>query len=630
MKKENMGAKNQTALGVFPKLLFMLAGVLAAMQAATQSFSAKLDYHAALGEPMFGKIYYPWSILKWYFQHGETHAETLKSAGAVGFIVLVLSLLALMFMVIVKQNTAKAARDLHGSARWATKAEIIKAGLLPDDSLMKRIKGLLGFSEIDKRPFVYVGGWKEKTKSIFGSKEKVHYLRHYGAEHVLTIAPTRSGKGVGLVVPTLNSWTGSTIVTDLKGELWELSAGWRQKHAGNKVLRFEPASLDSVRWNPLEEIRLGSEQAVGDAQNLAMLIVDPDGHGLEGEGSHWKKTSHALLTGLILHLLHKGREDGFVPSLADVDKSLADPEHPVSLLWDEMRNNEWENGDRMMVVASAGQDMKDRPEEEAGSVLSTAKSYLSLYRDPTVAKNVSTCDFRLKDLMHHEQPVSLYIVTQPNDKARLRPLVRIMMNMSLRLLADKLEFENGRPKANYKHRLLLMVDEFPSLGKLDIMQESLAFIAGYGILAYLICQDRGQLTSEKYGYGKDETITGNTHIQNAYAPNKLETAEYLAKKTGEQTVLKKQITTSGKRTGLSHSNVSTTYQETKRSLLTADECTKLPAAKKDASGSITEGGDMLIFVAGMSAIYGCQTPYFLDPVFSKRAAVKAPEKSDRL
>jgi type IV secretion system protein VirD4 len=186
----------------------------------------------------------------------------------------------------------------------------------------------------------------------------------------------------------------------------------------------------------------------------------------------------------------------------------------------------------------AARDMMDRPEEEAGSVLSSAKSYLALYRDPIVQRNVSKSDFRIKDLMNFDDPVSLYIVTYPNDKARLRPLVRVMVNMIVRLLADKMEFVKGQPKANYKHRLLMMFDEFPSLGKLEILQEALAFIAGYGIKCYLICQDINQLKSRETGYGHDESITSNCHVQNAYPPNRVETAEHLSKLSGQTTVSK--------------------------------------------------------------------------------------------
>jgi type IV secretion system protein VirD4 len=274
--------------------------------------------------------------------------------------------------------------------------------------------------------------------------------------------------------------------------------------------------------------------------------------------------------------------------------------------------------------------MLDRPEEEAGSVLSTAKSYLSLYRDPVVARNVSESQFRVRDLMHHADPVSLYIVTQPNDKTRLRPLIRVLLNLILRGLADRLTFADGRPTPHYRHRLLLMLDEFPSLGRLDILQESLAFVAGYGIKCYLICQDLNQLKSRENGYGPDETLTSNCHVQNAYPPNRLETAEHLSRLTGQATVVKEQITTSGRRSAAWHAQVSRSVHEVQRPLLTPDECLRLPGPIKNASGDIEQPGDMVITVAGYPAIYGKQPLYFNDPVFKARAARPAPGQSDRL
>lgn len=187
-----------------------------------------------------------------------------------------------------------------------------------------------------------------------------------------------------------------------------------------------------------------------------------------------------------------------------------------------------------------------------------------------------------------------------------------------------------KPVAHYKHRLLMMLDEFPSLGKLEIMQESLAFVAGYGIKCYLICQDINQLKSRETGYGHDESITSNCHVQNAYPPNRVETAEHLSRLTGQTTVVKEQITTSGRRTAAMLGQVSRTYQEVQRPLLTPDECLRMPGPKKNAQGEIEEAGDMVIYVAGYPAIYGKQPLYFKDPVFSARAAIPAPKVSDRL
>lgn len=175
-----------------------------------------------------------------------------------------------------------------------------------------------------------------------------------------------------------------------------------------------------------------------------------------------------------------------------------------------------------------------------------------------------------------------------------------------------------------------MIDEFPSLGKLDILQESLAFVAGYGLKFYLICQDINQLKSRERGYGPDETITSNCHIQNAYPPNRVETAEHLSKLTGQTTIVKEHITTSGKRFSTFLSQISRTIQEISRPLLTIDECLRMPGPKKDADGRIVEAGDMVIYAAGFPAIYGKQPLYFKDPIFIARASVEAPEQSDIL
>lgn len=632
-------AKKQGPSKVIPALAVLSIG--AGLQAATQFFAHDFRYQSVLGANLH-QIYAPWSILAWAGKWYHQYPDAVMRAGSIGVVTSGVGLLSLAVARMVIANSSKVNEYLHGSARWANAQDIREAGLMPRRlTFWQKLRG----KEAEASSGVYVGAWVDK----FGA---VQYLRHNGPEHVLTYAPTRSGKGVGLVVPTLLSWPHSTVVTDLKGELWAMTAGWRQKYAKNKVIRFEPATLSgSAAWNPLDELRVGTEYEVGDVQNIATLIVDPDGKGLE---SHWQKTSQALLVGVILHALYKAKNEGGTATLPSVDAMLADPNRDIAELWMEMTTYGHVNGQVHPVVGSAARDMMDRPEEEAGSVLSTAKSYLALYRDPVVARNVSKSEFRIKDLMNHDNPVSLYIVTQPNDKARLRPLVRVMVNMIVRLLADKMEFERVtaemswwrqvlaglgftnaaysyvRSKKSYKHRLLGMIDEFPSLGKLEILQESLAFVAGYGIKFYLICQDLNQLKSRETGYGPDETITSNCHVQNAYPPNRLETAEHLSKLTGQTTVIKEQITTSGRRTAALLGQVSRTTQEVQRPLLTPDECLRMPGPKKDADGQITEAGDMVVYVAGFPAIYGRQPLYFHDATFTARAAVPEPAVSDKL
>lgn len=262
-------------------ILFLLAGLVT----ATQYFAHLYGEHPALGDSL-GGVYAPWMILVWAAKWSDQYQDALLRAGSLGMLVSAAGMMALVVVRLIQRNSATANQFLHGSARWGARKDIESAGLLADEG-------------------VYVGAWLDK-------RNKLHYLRHNGPEHILTFAPTRSGKGVGLVIPTLLSWKHSAVITDLKGELWALTAGWRQQHAGNRVLRFEPATANGcVGWNPLEEIRLGTEFEVGDVQNLATLIVDPDGKGLN---DHWQKTSQALLVGCILHLCYRSLDEGAWPA----------------------------------------------------------------------------------------------------------------------------------------------------------------------------------------------------------------------------------------------------------------------------------------------------------------------------
>jgi type IV secretion system protein VirD4 len=567
-------------------LAWVLVSVLAGLGASTQYVAWKYSYSRLLGSQWNG-IYAPWSVLAWRMKWGNPYPEIYAQASSVGVLV-GLALLVIAF-ALLRRNPYRIDPTLHGSARWSNERDLKRAGLL------------------DNRG-VFIGGWLKRRV--------LHYLRAGGGQHVLVMAPPGSGKTAGLVVPTLLSWVESVFVLDLKGELWALTAGWRKEHAGNKVLRFEPAAaVGSCRFNPLDEIRIGTQYEVGDAQNISLLLVDPDGKGLN---DHWSKTAQSLLVGCILYLCIRARKAGAPATLPALDRMLADPGRKIENLWKEMA------AFSHPVVAAAGQDMIDRPEMEAGSVVSTAKSYLSLYRDPTVAKNVSGSDFTIADLMHHDTPVSLYVVTEATDKVRLRPLVRILANLVLRRLASGMAFDGGQPTPSYRHKLLLMMDEFPSLGRLAIMEEALAYTRGYGIRAMIVTQDLSQIHA---AYGKDESITGVCGILCAFPPARLETAEHLSKMTGVTTMVRQQVTRSGRGFAV---NVSRNMQESSRPLMTADETMRMPGPVKDAQDRITEPGSMLIFVNGYPAVRGRQPLYFSDETFRARAAVLPPEKSDVL
>lgn len=592
----------------------------------TQYIAKKFAYHAGLGQPVIGSIYNPFNWFKWLFNYYNSAPEIFNIAFIIFALGTMLGLVTFVIVTGMKARSSQKHGDVHGTAHFATAQEVIETGLMP--------------SEGNPGKGVYCGAYDDLKTG------RTHYLRHDGPEHICALAPTRSGKGVGLVLPTLLSWPHSVFVLDRKGENYAMTAGWRKEKANNVVLRFDPAEPNvGCSWNPLAEVRFKTRYQVSDAQNIALMVIDDDGKGISGD--HFRSAAFELLNGLILHALYKGITVGRTPCLQDCghmltgvgDFAAPDTENdldqdeegdPKALLglFHEMRDIELDTendpaaAEAKLVISGVGRRMAGTPARELGSIISTANNALSLYRDPIVGENTSRSDFTISDLMDHDRPVSLYFITTPRNADRMRPLARLLLTQMVLTLADQMEFDNGRSKTVHKHRLLLLLDEFPTLGKLEVFESALAYIAGYGMKAYLICQDVQQLYKAYTNY---ESIISNCHIRVAYAPNKVETAEWMSKMTGQMTVVKEQISTSGKRFGMVLDQVSRSYQEIQRPLMTPDEIMRLPGPTKDTKGDITKPGEMLVFVAGNAVIRGRQILYFLDPVFSERSRIKPPQ-----
>jgi type IV secretion system protein VirD4 len=543
--------------------------VIAGLWAATQWAAAMLGYQPQLGLPWFLlgdlPVYRPWSIFWWWYSFEAYAPEVFDKAGtlagASGFLGCAAAILGSLWR-------ARQARQVttYGSARWATGSEVERAGLRRD-------------------------------AGVFLGRLHGRYLRHDGPEHVMAFAPTRSGKGVGLVVPTLLSWTGSAVVHDIKGENWQLTAGWRARFS--HCLLFNPTDARSAKYNPLLEVRRGAHE-VRDVQNIADILVDPEG-ALERR-NHWEKTSHSLLVGAILHVLYAEEEK----TLARVATFLSDPQRPfVATLKRMMTTNHLGTPEKPTVhpvVASAAREVLNKSENERSGVLSTAMSFLGLYRDPTVAEVTSRCDWRIADLVEAERPLSLYLVIPPSDISRTKPLVRLVLNQIGRRLTEKLEGQGARGR---KHQLLMMLDEFPALGRLDFFETALAFMAGYGIRAFLIAQSLNQI--EK-AYGEHNSILDNCHVRVAFATNDERTARRISDALGTATEQRSMRNYAGHRLAPWLAHVMVSRQETARPLMTQGEVMQLPAA------------DELVMLSGLAPIRAKKLRYYQDRNFTPRLA----------
>lgn len=627
MAKQQYGLvtpKTKKKTGSYFAVATLLLWSFAVLMWTMQRIGELCNYHPSLGQPFLWLKrywYWPWELVTW--PRSIFAGDLVKKILDQGLLTFIAPIVLAVVLYILEFQRPKGVKDLYGTARWAKRTEIEAMGYMSGEG-------------------VYVGGW-------FDPKEKVqYYLRHNGPEHVLCFAPTRSGKGVGLILPTLLAWEESTVVIDIKAENYALTAGWL-KSQDHTILRFDPADYTKkgARFNPLEEVRLESERGISDIQQLVTMLLDPDGKGLS---DYWNKAAFGFLGGVVLHcMIMTKHHEQRTASLYDVSVMLEDPKRDggPKELFEEMKATDHaallqslypsmtaELGQAMHIFcASAASGMLAKADKEMAGVVSTATSNLGLYRDPVVAWNVSASDFRLEDIMGRSKPVNLYLVISPADIDRLRPLLRIFLTQLLARQTERMEFGADGTNVLYKNRLLLMCDEFTALGKLPIFSRAIAYMAGYGIKGYFIVQDTKQLNDT---YGQDNVLMANCHVRIAHAPNLPETAEYLSKLTGTTTVVKKQVSISRGRGGRSKS---ININETARPLLTPDECQRLPCIRKD-HGSIWRfftkrektilPGDMLIFTAGQPPIYGRQILHFADPVFLERSKMLPPTTSDSL
>jgi type IV secretion system protein VirD4 len=499
--------------------------------------------------------------------------------------------------------------NLHGSATWANRHDIQKLGLF------------------DANDGVYVGGWRDPDT------QEIRYLLHSGAEPVLLFAPSRSGKGVSAIIPTLCQWRQSAFVYDLKGENWDRTAGFR--HAiGQRVLKFAPTlPFESCCYNPLSEIRWETDYEVADAQTIANAVIR---HGNDDSlYKHFEDAAVDLVSAGIIHLgyVFRNLDVPREPTLPDVLALYSSPGMDFQDVLKEIQSTvhmpggksnphlEWFdiNGKPTFThpfVSKAVQRQLNRADREASSIQSSIVTPMTVYDDPIVQKTVSRSDFVVRDLVYGTEPMSLYFKVPQPDRERLRPLVRLMLQLIFNRLMERLD-----PS---RHHLLLMLDEFPELKKIPSLAGAMSLMAGYKIKPYLIAQTLTQIIEE---YGPNESITDNCYIKAAFQTDNLQTCKNLSELSGNMTVEKETVNYSGQRTDFYLKHIFRSVEQVQRPLITVDEIRRIKPptkASNDPDSRITAPGDMLIFINGVAPIYGVQSLYFLNDALLARTKLKPP------
>ena len=545
-------------------------GGLAGLQAATEYVGWLFRWPEVFGPALRLTpdlaLYPPWRFLEWRSQYA---AEEPRAFAAGAALILLFTVLGAVAGTLGGGGLAQH-RRIRG---WGDLKEAAQAGLRARSGcVLGEMHGRL-LATADLRPTLVTGG-------------------------------TRSGKGRGHIVPSLLSWGGGALVHDPKGELWRITAGWRSRFS--HVLYFNPRDPASARFDPLAEVRPGPQE-VAQVQRLVAILSDPG--GTRDEEAIWDRSASEILEAVILHVLYtepEGRK-----TLVRVRELLADLDRTAEAMIKTLhRPGPGGDGEAHPFILTAARGYAAMHDRFRTSVQGTARSYLKWLAGDDVERALSASDFTLGDLMCADSPVSLYVQVAPADAAALRPLVRLFFYAASQVLTTHEHTDGaGRPK---RHKLLLVMDEFPLLGRIEFFQKSLRLMSGYGLKAMFAAQSLNDIVET---YGPHNTILDNCGVYTAFGALDPLTQDKVSKLTG--TVSEHRETLS-RPAGLSGGRSSRSVSEQERPLLEPGEIRGL------------SDDEQLVFAAGHRPFRTRKLKYDRREPFRSRAALPPPDQGVRL
>lgn len=551
----------------------------AALIWASSFIADVFDHQPALGDPVITtggvRLYAPWQMFLWQARWGEAYPRPF----AIGELIMLASFIIACVVMALIMRRGPEMKPFAPDA-WGDFEEAKACGLFAH--------------------------WGAVLGKLHGE-----ILCFDGPEHQLLIGASRSGKGRGQVVPTLLAWPHSALVLDIKGELadgderhgFPGTAGFRETLG--PVLRFAPTHADSHAFNPLLEVRRGVNE-VRDVQNIVEILVDPAGDARHQD--FWDRSAKHVLVGVIIHVLYV--EPPERKTLAVVREKLRDLDATAQAMKSVYHRISPTTGAPEVhpEVLHAAESFLAGEERMQSGIKATAESFFGLFADEIVARKTATSDFRIGDLMCGARPVTLFLQPPPSDALRLVPLMRLLINQIARALMEhQTRDAQGRAK---RHRMLLLLDEFPMLGRMPFFEVMMGAMAGYGLKALLVCQSLHHITK---AYGRENVILDNCHIVTAFAAADDDTSERISRMAGEVWELRESVSHRRPRPILGWASGTTTLREERRPLMTPAQVRSLPR------------DEQIIFVSGAKPLRAKKLRFDEEQVFRRRLrpAIKA-------
>lgn len=476
--------------------------------------------------------------------------------------------------------------NLYGTAKWADDKDMKKAGLVEDYGVvLAQLQGADVRASVNKKSGSLVLSLKKMSKLVCASSDT----------NFLMIAPSRSGKGVGSLIPTLLRFLYSMIIFDPKGELFNITAGFRRKFS--HVLKFAPKNpnKDTCCFNPLEEVSLDN-RIVSDVDLVIQNLFEEAKGGESSNSQFFNENAKDMIKTTILHVLTADNPEYAdkknLPGVFEImslaakpdenanaeegqEGEQAQPKNPGDKLFSEMfEMKHLLNGKEApwletIIQAGAGRMLQMNPKVRS-DVFSTVFSKLQLFSDPMIAYATSHSDFKLQDFVDSENPISLYLVIPFAHVDVVAPVFKLLINFMLRKFSDG---ETSYGEVKLKNKLLFLLDEFPVLGNFPFLVKCMGILAGYSINFYIVCQGLNQLIDI---YGQNQPFLTHCKTQVVYAPGKVEDAKVFTDAIGKESVIKESLSTSGSRYAVALNNLNASSQEIARDLMNPDELMKLP------------------------------------------------------